>query len=589
MSHVVSRTYNLTILERINGGFLSKLNFILFTKFPSRRKHYLGRFYVALTLIVSLALNLIPYLLSDLYPVELIALESNIQPFNISTEFIKITSLSPNKTNTDNILLGMALSLDGSIFHNYSVIPPYPKSCTVEGSWIYCPSFPLPLHDLITGYTPESSLANVQEDPNCRTMNYTTPAGEYFEYYVMTSNTMNPYALVEMFAWAANIEPFHTDRAIGSRSLETCLARSLRDNRCVRHSLGFEAFSKEVILVSRRVATQTIVQFITDTASLPLYAEGNKYSIPDCKRLATPMLQTMCSHITSLGYPQRDEMYSIQHVTTSLYNVRYDIVISTLLSRRMLHNWYWSIETISLDIEFREYTTNSTLNPLDFTGRNDSMGLTEDEHRGPRGQELFEATYFVPGTVHPYNHSWANWGFSNEDMENISDFLFGGTMFNNGTLNIIKPDLLANISEVVVGLLFGASLFMVLLGLTISYGTPSIVRNPITEVLYEISAFRKGLAMDDKDKKNSIFTLRKRRVANLVLEPQDDMAQYLKSSISSLAQTPSQYQPQQPYLHQIPAISLRMEVDSDGEEDAIRLLEWKNSRVEQELSHSSLS
>lgn len=48
ISHLASRTYNLTNLEGINGGFLDRVNYIFFTKFPSRRQEYLGRFYVAL-------------------------------------------------------------------------------------------------------------------------------------------------------------------------------------------------------------------------------------------------------------------------------------------------------------------------------------------------------------------------------------------------------------------------------------------------------------------------------------------------------------------------------------------------------------
>ncbi|KAG0279244.1 hypothetical protein BGZ95_001833 [Linnemannia exigua] len=569
ISRIASRTYNLTTLERINGGFLSKLNFILFTKFPSRRKQYLGRFYVALALIVSLALNLVPFWLSELYTVEPIALESNIQPYNVSTQFIKITSLSPNRTNVDDILLGMAVSLDGSVFHNYSAIPAKPCPSNV------CPAYAQQLFITATS----EAAANIQKDLNIRGLNFTTSTGQYFEYFAMKSNAANSYALVEMFANMAQNGAFHTDRVIGSRSIETCLVRTLRNNRCVRHSLAFREDFDDLFLISRRVVTQTVVHFMDD--DLPLYTKGNKYPIPDCTRFATPTLQTMCSHIISIGYPSPDGMYSLQQNTTTPNSIHYDVVISTLLPETVVNSMYWSLESFSLDIEVQTYTTNNTVNLLDITGGSNSTGLLKDEDRTSQGQELFEATYFVPSTIDLHNHSWADWGFSQEDKKNLTDFLFGGTMLNNGTLNVIKPDLLANVSEIVVGLLFGASLLMVLLGLVVSYGTPSVVFDPITEVLYQMWASKKDFPAADK-KKSSMFTLRKRQVANLVLEPQQDgAAQFLENSSSSSddpTQTPSSpLRPQEPYSTQRPqAINLRVEVGSDGEEDAIRLLEWRN-------------
>jgi hypothetical protein len=130
IAHIASRTYNVTYLERINGGVLSRINYLCFSKFPSRRKHHLGRFFVALTLVITTALTYLPTLLSSVFPVRPTFLESNQQPFHVpATKVLKPTSLSPGHTTVEDILLGMGLSLNGSEFKSYSAKPSALQPC----------------------------------------------------------------------------------------------------------------------------------------------------------------------------------------------------------------------------------------------------------------------------------------------------------------------------------------------------------------------------------------------------------------------------------------------------------------------------
>ncbi|KAG0278932.1 hypothetical protein BGZ97_009663, partial [Linnemannia gamsii] len=224
----------------------------------------------------------------------------------------------------------------------------------------------------------------------------------------------------------------------------------------------------------------------------------------------------------------------------------------------------WFVEAFSVDIKIEPYET--TWDEVQFQAANSSSTqaiLQVDQ------QEIFEATYVVPDSVNPFNHSWVESGFSKDDMDNLKAFLLGGTLVNSGALLIIPPSLLADVSNIAIGLLFGTSLLMVIMALILSRGVPATVRNPISEVLQAVQASqRQDCSSFNPDTSTSTITpfLRKRRVANLVLHHQalPDIESDNKSTTTNL--TP-------PLSSQRVRLVLHMEVDSDDDDEAIQLLE----------------
>ncbi|KAG0232901.1 hypothetical protein BGW42_007810 [Actinomortierella wolfii] len=194
-------------------------------------------------------------------------------------------------------------------------------------------------------------------------------------------------------------------------------------------------------------------------------------------------------------------------------------------------------------------------------------------------QDIFEATYRVPALVAENDASWKEWGFSEDDIDNFKTFLFGGTAFNNGTLLVTPPSLLADVSNIVVGLLFGICLFMVVLALILSRGVPAMVRDPISEILPEIKASQKrwdssssSISPDTETSAISTSFL-KRRVAHLTLEhqPLPDIESDSKNA-STTSLIPSKSPPRRGRL------VLRMEIDGDDEDESIELLETVKNR-----------
>ncbi|KAG0330281.1 hypothetical protein BGZ99_006021 [Dissophora globulifera] len=254
----------------------------------------------------------------------------------------------------------------------------------------------------------------------------------------------------------------------------------------------------------------------------------SKYANPDCATLATPALETVCNEILSLSYlGQLDRVYSIQLMTS---NPQKAAVQWTIVST------YWAIdpdngapppipfpgyslvmETMSLDIAVLAYPTALDAAQQIFIQNNDTRFATS-------GQEVFETTNFVPAWVDTADKSWANFGFTDDDLRNLTRFILAGTLLNSGIIIVRNPSLLADVPTMVVGLSFGLSLFMGALALTVSWNVAPMVSRPITEVLAEIAASKKNHKDGDEDyvkngKKEirSFPSFHRHRVANLTL------------------------------------------------------------------------
>lgn len=242
LSHLASRTYNLTYLERINGGLLSRVNYIFFTEFSPSRKHGLGRLYVFLALVTT-AFTFLSPLLNGLYPVKQEYLDTHLQTINPGTVLLQTTTVTPGSTNPENILSDMGFSLSGAKFHNYSQSLPPPNLCmVVKTQSVNCSGdiwddFTARYEDrpVIIG---DDNDGQTQEDLLIR--NSTTPSGEFFQYF-NASASRHGGAVVEAYHYLETSSIRGEDVAIYhySPSLDSCLFRTTANRRCARHSLSY--------------------------------------------------------------------------------------------------------------------------------------------------------------------------------------------------------------------------------------------------------------------------------------------------------------------------------------------------------------
>ncbi|KAG0264869.1 hypothetical protein BGZ95_003513, partial [Linnemannia exigua] len=241
ISHLASRSYNLTYLERINGGVITRINYLFFTKFPSKRKHRLGRLFVLLSLIVTTALTYLSALFNKLYPLTPTVLDSFTPiPLNVTDRAFKISSLEPGKTSVEDILLSIGLPLNGSAFASYSSNPAttFPCQPTPQGAACDGPERTLVQYRGVNASQPISLGFQKFNSDSSILLNHTAPDVGLFFVWVTESNRWNTYAGLEMYRFAAFDSDLGIDWASGSRSLEQCLIRDASNKACVRHSFG---------------------------------------------------------------------------------------------------------------------------------------------------------------------------------------------------------------------------------------------------------------------------------------------------------------------------------------------------------------
>ncbi|KAG0371933.1 hypothetical protein BGX24_000970 [Mortierella sp. AD032] len=598
ISCLASRTYNLTYLERINGGFFARVNYILFTKSPSHRQQHLGRFYVALALLVSLALTYLPALLSDMYPVEdKFRLETQT-PFDLSLRFIKPTNIPPGNTSASNILaaMGLSVAVEGQKFFDYSN-PAHPKLGTcqfIDGGWsnatyfaggdyAWCPQTKTE-YNLNKPYGRILALGNdnsISSEPI--RANSTHGA---FEYYNLTSNRRDPFAPLEMFRRMAF---FKDSWSNGPRSLEYCLLRSrLYRNNCARSSIGYlRMFEKQPAIITRRMLWQNI-----DKSS------PKPVDVANCSQFSTTGLRAMCLQVISLP-TSNDEgrMFSLQSRTTDDDGgLLYEVITKHITSSESVgirDSEMFVLEAMSVQTRLVVYDV--VVNEAEWQALKASFDLMEFDE-----QEIFETTNVIRifGDRPKIPIDWEHHDWSSDDYKNLTDFLLGGTLLNDATLLVRKPELLADVSNLIVILLFGASLLMIVPGFIVSRGIPSMIRDPLTEVLHEVyaSSSKNKSSVLGNNKKVPRLSFRNRRVANLLLESQpvqdsetysskteSDNPNSLASSIVPMSEMATaaamSSSPPSNYGRQRRTLILRMELESDDEDDAVELLERKNQDV----------
>ncbi|KAG0346836.1 hypothetical protein BG005_000509, partial [Podila minutissima] len=540
--------------------------------FSPRRQHLLGRFCVALALVITLALSYLPTLLSDLYPVQSTFLPANLKELDISTAYVKTIGITPNKTSVENVLFTLGVPLNGSIFHSYVAPHAERLPCKIFQNEVHCSNEMFTFGGyLYTNYPLAVGLSGpINKHP--RIQSGETPEGEWFEYYNATIHT-GSYGLAEMFVAAAEAEARgFGDMAYSSpRSLETCLIRLGEDHRCVRHSLGY-LLSKtyHLFLITRRVYTLTFARTLSQTfnTTMPDFIDPSVNTTLDCSRLPTLILETMCRQINSLGAPPIYSLYTMQKRWMDQNGRTHWDIVNTRVGARGNSTLLLFFEAFHLDVGAEYYNSTIDERKSVYAVKDDNTALLQF-----MGRETFEATYSVPNnTVGRYNHSWVDWGFSKEDIHNLTNFLLGGTMLNSGTLIMQTPVLRANVSNFAVGSLFGASMIMAGLGWFFSRSVNSGVYDPITEVLPKILDCRRP----GGPKEEAIPSLRYRRVASLTLVS----SQVSKSLTLAPDRSPLQDVDVEndskwtAATRKTKTLLLRMEVDSDDDEiDAIELFE----------------
>lgn len=252
-------------------------------------------------------------------------------------------------------------------------------------------------------------------------------------------------------------------------------------------------------------------------------------------------------------------------------------VVTTRLNIQINNNginntFLYALEAFHLDVGVEYYNTTLDQEKATHAVKDDNSAILRF-----MGRETFETTYFVPNrTVGIYNHSWVDWGFSQEDIHNLTTFLQGGTMLNSGTLMMRTPELLANVSNLTVVLTLTASIIMVGLGWFLSRGVDSEVRGPFTEVLPKVLDSMRPAGSE----REATTSLRYRRVANITLVSSQDPSSSeqasdpTSASAAALIPNPSPSrdvgvdndEKQSATACKTKNLLLRMDIDSDDDE-----------------------
>ncbi|KAF9584203.1 hypothetical protein BGW38_007238 [Lunasporangiospora selenospora] len=495
LSRIASRSYNITHQERIKSGVSDRFKYIFLTKFPRGRKQRLGRFYVALALIVSLALNYLSTLLSALYPVSITFRGDTAHNLEISTAFMKTTELQPNKTSVEEILNRIGVDLNGRQFGHYTTTFPQPVPCKRIGvkQNVNC-TFEIARIGLLYNTTWSFVVGARIVDGSQSPINATTPDGGQFQYF-NTSIIGDDFTLVRMFTnlGEANAGDFQDMLLPSPRSLESCLLMHDRTHRCVRHSLGYLLSSKfQAMLITRRVFVQTIFHnfellYETDEER---FQPNETIAGLDCNRFPTATLTTMCTQLRSLGSPYSDRVHSIQQLVKDPDgSFHWDVIMfSVEVTTPNVTYTHLVAQAFHLDASIKAYNTS-----FDFLEA--VKTIPYDNRLGVQfiGRETFEATNILNASAVPiYDRSWINWGFSDADMHNLTDFLLRGTLLNNGVFVMRSPELLADIPNLVIALFFVVSAIMVIVGKIISIGVDPMVHKPITEILPQLVEKMRG-------------------------------------------------------------------------------------------------
>ncbi|KAG0269977.1 hypothetical protein DFQ27_001238 [Actinomortierella ambigua] len=328
--------------------------------------------------------------------------------------------------------------------------------------------------------------------------NATAPDGEVFQFYNGT-DTAGTLMLQEAFVNIAKASSTnYSDMSLSSpRSIESCLTRSLGEHRCTRHSLGYLLSRKgHLFVITRRVFTMTHSMQLSQTFNqreIPEFVDPSVNTTIDCRRFPTPTLETLCMRLNFLGVPSFYMLYATQLLTDDKHGRSHWDGVNTQLSTVPVDStgnraFVMTVEAIHVDVGVEYYNTTVNRAELNRASKTDELRM--------QGHEAFEATYYVDNEhLDTYDHSWVDWGYSEDDIHNLTAFLTQGTMLNLGLIILQAPEFLAHVSNLAVILLFSASILMGGAGLLLSFahdpvpapetpesGSPELTKQKVSEL-----------------------------------------------------------------------------------------------------------
>ncbi|KAF9348486.1 hypothetical protein BGX26_000112 [Mortierella sp. AD094] len=505
---IVSRTYNLTYLERVDSGLLSKLRYILWTRFPTKKKHFFGRLMVLIAMIVSASLTWLPALFNKLYPVQAVYLPSRNEDYGLTYQQLKLAKLAPNSTHAPQLLSAMGIPTNDTAFSSYLVSSPSATLCThssadTNGGYSGYPShlgipmtcfgdFPVTIGSVSSAKTPVMSGNSYGSSGG-----FLDPAMQNITKYSPFSLSMgapNLYVVYDTIAPISGNNTFNEDTENGIRSVESCLAYIGTGRQCVRNTLGYLIVDRKGVLIIEKKLIYQGAKAETSGQTL------------DCSTMATSTWKDMCNSINNSTTPdQQGYVTGLQSLENTTQGIHWNIVWKE--STQIGNNAYTMMErqfgAISLEISITAYAGVPNTAEL-LALFNAGSFVDENCHWG---QELFEATNITMSNSYQNTSEWANWGFSSQDIVNMTNFILQGSPVYGGAVILTPRDLLVDIPNFVLYIVAGVIVGLFCLGYLASLGVDGTVTRPFSEIVAATAA---------TSSKTSHFWNRK-NVANLTL------------------------------------------------------------------------
>ncbi|KAF9349135.1 hypothetical protein BGX26_012530 [Mortierella sp. AD094] len=493
LKNIVSRTYNLTYMERIDAGVLSKLHYIFMARLTTK-KYVFGRVMVLIALIISIALTALPTLLNKIYPVQTVYLPSNNRRVSFDYNRLQLTKVEPKATDISILMQSMGIPATNERFFEFRG-PSLPVSqCThaldanLDANVMRCfgnSNTTVKLgtfYDANTAFLYDTETSVTLMSPNT-SISSNNSSYRYFQMKVDIDNLARVYGnLSPVFQTDANDTFIWDGYENGVRSLEGCVALTSSYRQCVRNSLGYIVVQGEgVLVIKKKLIYEGVVSYQMRNMS---NQDGGF-----CSRLATPNLREMCD-LTGWNWPETG-MFGYQSMINTTQGIRFDIL------------WLGhQFGAISLDISVVGYagTLNTTELWANYTKTTNLWG-----------QELFEATKIYLGAEYQNSSNWFNWGFSQNDIDNMTSFLIHGSPMFGGSIVLTRGELLAEIPGLFLGMIIGSIVLMFFIGYMVGRGVDPVVGLPLSEIIVASAS-----ATATSNSKSGRFWNRK-EVANLTL------------------------------------------------------------------------
>ncbi|KAF9349136.1 hypothetical protein BGX26_012531 [Mortierella sp. AD094] len=481
-------------MERIGGGILSRLKYIFMVRFTTN-KHHFGRAMVLVAFIISMALTALPTVLNSIYPVKDIYVDFNNENVFYDYKDLRLVDVEPDGTDIVKLMDALGMDTIEIRFLDYNRAPVPVSQCTLSlvedsgGNDMYCFGNSSTTVNFGTIANPSTVFLYNTNIPGLMPNMSISPNNSNYKYFQMSDidNLVPAYTNIGPVSAYSSKGYISDDFENGVRSLESCLAMTTSTRQCVRNTLSYLVIDGEGVLI---VMKKLIYEGVSVTK-----APGQDSGF--CDRLANQNLRDMCA-LASWKWGTAGGLIGYQSTTNTTQGIRFD----TLWLGNQQSGQFGAI---SLDISVVGYS--GTPNTIKLP--NISSNSTNDTAMSLWGQELFEATKIHVSNDYQNNSDWFNWGFSQDDINNMTNFLIqGGPMFNGG-LVLAQGQLLAKIPASFLGATVGLIVLLFFIGYMVGRGVDPAMNRPISETLA-------ALVKTTSDSKPSHFWSKK-EVANLTL------------------------------------------------------------------------